>query len=353
MPQDVAFIHFDLNPLQTLFPEPARELVINLMPGITLPKGTVLTQVTGPVSDSQTITVAGPPTGGTFTASGIDPLTLAAFTTPAIAYNATAAQVAQALGAQLGIANVVASGGPFPGTPIAFTLQGNRSGLTMAAMTVNTAGLTGGTPSATVAHTVAGVGGGTYRDYAGSKLPAPVVAPVPTAAAGGTFPAGTYVVAISYTNGTGETLIGPPATIVLTANQQINLAAITLPPGVTGVNYYVSIIPGGELYLAGSNNGQTSSIAAPPPATTVVPTANSSAKAQCILKLDCNVDSAGMITYGQAGAFGTGATNLLPYRSVPAWFAGTFLVTDLSGLDAQAERDLSGSRPSANIFRFG
>ena len=353
MPQDVPFIHFDLNPLQTLFPEPARELVINLMPGLTLPKGTVLTQVPGPISDSQTITVTGTPTGGTLTLSGTDPLTLAAFTTPAIAFNATAAQVASALGAQLGMSNVAATGGPFPGAPITFTLQGNRAGLAMGGLTVNAAGLTGGTPAATVAHTVAGVGGGTYRDYAGARLAAPTAAPVPTAAAGGTFAAGSYLVAISYTNGVGETVIGPPATVVLTAGQQINLASITLPPGVTGVNYYASITPGGVMYLAGSGTGGAASIAGPPPATTAPPAANTSAKAQCVLKLDCNVDAGGMITYGQAGAFGTGATNLVPYRSVSAWFAGTFYVTDLLGLDAQAERDLSGSRPSSNIFRFG
>lgn len=83
----------------------------------------------------QTVTIAGSPTGGTFT------LTLDGQTTAAIVYNATAAQVQSALAAltNIGSTNVTCTGGALPGTAVVVQLTGQRN--TMTAIS----SLTGGT----------------------------------------------------------------------------------------------------------------------------------------------------------------------------------------------------------------
>jgi len=71
----------------------------------------------------------------------------------------------------------------------------------------------------------------------------PSLAPTLSAAAGGTLAAGKYYVAISYYTTLGETQISPYATITLTDNQKITVTAITIPAGVIGVEYYLSLFP--------------------------------------------------------------------------------------------------------------
>lgn len=94
-------------------------------------------------NEQQTVTITGGPTGGTFT------LSYAGATTAAIAYNATAADVAAALAAlaTVGTANVSASGGPLPGTAVVVTFTG-RLGSTDVAMMTAASALTGGTTPA-------------------------------------------------------------------------------------------------------------------------------------------------------------------------------------------------------------
>lgn len=107
---------------------------------------------TGGTQDVQTLTMGGTPTGGTFT------LTWNAHTTPAIPYNATAAQIQKALEglAGIGVGSVVVTGGPFPASTIKVTFDGLLNGTTTAITATNT-GLTGGTaPAVTIAHTVTG-----------------------------------------------------------------------------------------------------------------------------------------------------------------------------------------------------
>jgi len=78
---------------------------------------------------------------------------------------------------------------------------------------------------------------------------APITDPVtaPTLAASGTsttFLAGSYAVAYSYVNGSGETLLSEFKSITITATQKIDVTAITpLPAGVDSVNWYVSPEP--------------------------------------------------------------------------------------------------------------
>jgi hypothetical protein len=101
-------------------------------------------------NDVQTISETGPPTAGNFT------ITLDAYTSGVIAYNATAAAVQAALVAMpnIGAGNVVCSGGPLPGTPVVCTFQGALASTTMSSLTTNSGGLTGGTAAAT--HTTLG-----------------------------------------------------------------------------------------------------------------------------------------------------------------------------------------------------
>jgi hypothetical protein len=102
-----------------------------------------------------TLTVTGTPTGGTYT------LTWNGQTTTNIPYNATAAQVQAALEAlsNIEVGDVLAAGGPHPGTPITVTWYGSQTG-DVAQMTANSAGLTGGTtPTVTPTTSTPGVAG--------------------------------------------------------------------------------------------------------------------------------------------------------------------------------------------------
>jgi hypothetical protein len=107
----------------------------------------LVSQVAVPRNDIQTLTITGGPTGGTFTISGVNPLTGDAFTTAAIAYNATAAAVVAALVAVLGAGTVQGSGGALPGTPVVLEFIGTMALMNVAAMTFASS-LTGGTAPA-------------------------------------------------------------------------------------------------------------------------------------------------------------------------------------------------------------
>lgn len=102
----------------------------------------------------QTLTITGTPTGGTFT------MTYSGQTTAGIAYNANAATVQAALEAlsNIGAGDVVCTGGDLPGTPVVVTFRQALGRTNVALMTADGASLTGGTtPAAAVALTTAGV----------------------------------------------------------------------------------------------------------------------------------------------------------------------------------------------------
>jgi hypothetical protein len=130
-----------------------------------IPSGTLLGKITsgagsglygpyaGSTNESQTVTITGTPTGGTFT------LTWQGETTAAIAYNATAAAVESALEALsvINAGDVSVSGGPGPGTPYVVAFSGQYHGENVAQMTA-TGSFTGGTTPAVAVTT--GTGGG-------------------------------------------------------------------------------------------------------------------------------------------------------------------------------------------------
>lgn len=124
-----------------------------------LPSGILLAELTAtglfapydPTTDEQqTVTITGAPTGGTFT------LTFAGHTTAAIAFNATASAVHDALVAlaSVGAGNVLVTGSA--GGPYTVTFVGALASEDVAAMTA-TPSLTGGTsPGVTIATIQAG-----------------------------------------------------------------------------------------------------------------------------------------------------------------------------------------------------
>lgn len=97
----------------------------------------------------ETVAITGNPTGGSFT------LTFGGQTTAAIAYNATAAQVATALGnlSNVGTLNVICTGGPLPATAVVVQFDDALAPGVQPLMT-HTDSFTGGTtPAAAVTET--------------------------------------------------------------------------------------------------------------------------------------------------------------------------------------------------------
>lgn len=134
---------------------------VSLAPSQYYQKGTVLGQVLGSgvaVNERQRVTITGSPTGGSFT------LTYDGYTTVALPYNATAAQVQAALEAlaPIGVGNVSCGGGAFPGTAITVDFVGLCGGMDHPLMVVS-GNFTGGTnPAISIAETIKGVPAGAY-----------------------------------------------------------------------------------------------------------------------------------------------------------------------------------------------
>ena len=104
-------------------------------------------------NETQSVTITGMPTGGTFT------LTYGSDTTDDIDFDATPAEVQAALEAldSIGEGNVVVSGGPLPDTALSVVFIGKLASQSLAAMTASSTDLTGGTtPTVTVAQTTDG-----------------------------------------------------------------------------------------------------------------------------------------------------------------------------------------------------
>lgn len=114
------------------------------------------TKLDGPggVNEQETITITGAPTGGSFT------LTYSGQTTVAIPYNATAAQVQDALVnlSNIALGEVYCTGGPFPATPVVVNFTGTLSGTLTGAPMTKTDSFTGGSsPASAITRTVTGL----------------------------------------------------------------------------------------------------------------------------------------------------------------------------------------------------
>ena len=94
------------------------------------------------ISDVQTLTILGAPTGGTFTLTTAAPLPIG--TTSPLSIGATEAQVQAALDAIVGAGNVAVTGGNLPQDTLSITFQGAYVGESIPTM-VASASLVGGT----------------------------------------------------------------------------------------------------------------------------------------------------------------------------------------------------------------
>lgn len=169
-----AVLNFSGRKVEPLKPETAKVDNVNLAASTTYPAGTILGEKIGR-KEVQRITITGTPTGGSFT------ITYAGQTTTDIAFNATAADVRNALEALSNIpaGGVVVSGGPGPGT--AFTIQFTARG-DIAAVTTTDSFSGGSGPASAVTTVTAGTAGtpGTYGAYDqdntdGSEIPTHVL----------------------------------------------------------------------------------------------------------------------------------------------------------------------------------
>ncbi len=144
-------------------PEKAIELPVNLAPNTVFARGRILGQMSVSANEVQTLTVTGSPTGGTVTATVVQPITGQTLTLD-LPYNATNANAQAAARAVLG-ANVTVTGGPLPGTPITFTFHNDFGSIPVNPMTVASA-LTGGTnPAAAITRTTVGSTANTFANY--------------------------------------------------------------------------------------------------------------------------------------------------------------------------------------------
>lgn len=105
-----------------------------------------------------------------------------------------------------------------------------------------------------------------------APLADPSAAPTLTAAAGGTFAAGIYRVAYAFENSHGQTLLSPFKAITLTANQKIQVSAVTLPAGADSVVWYVTPAGGSaRLRFHSRNDGSAFEITTLPLLTAPLP----------------------------------------------------------------------------------
>jgi hypothetical protein len=152
-----------LNPLY----DSAMVMDVALQGGATYRQGQVLGQVPGTgtaVNERQTITVTGTPTGGNFYLFyGVGQILIGP-----IAFNATGADVVNAINAALGTTAVqLTSGGPLPGTPVVVEFINEAAGMSHALLALAQNNLTGGaTPTEATTRTQVGKpAGGYFKNY--------------------------------------------------------------------------------------------------------------------------------------------------------------------------------------------
>lgn len=184
------------------------------------------------------------------------------------------------------------------------------------------------------------VSDGKIYPYVASTLVATPAAPAITnAGAGGTWPAGTYSVAISYVNPQGETKTSVPVLVTVTAGQNIQVPAIAgIDSTVTSVNVYVNGFLAANIAVAAQATVQTN--IANYGASSGVPLAVSTAKkvvdgtqiAFGLMPFDVTTDASGNVYPGQQASSEFGQS----YPNAPVFLYGYFSCADLTGLDANA-----------------
>lgn len=186
---------------------------------------------------------------------------------------------------------------------------------------------------------------GVYGAYTNALRAAPTVAPTLTTPTGGALAAGDYVVGYTYVDAAGgETTLGTTATTTAALNDVVHAAALTpLPAGVVSLNWYMSIAAGSlVLGFVSNNDGSALDLALPaagakqPPAVGSAQAASGLGVAKGLLEFAV-VAASGVIT----AADETGITTKSTPMFTPG--GGHFKTSELTGLDAAAVADLSGS----------
>ncbi len=90
--------------------------------------------------------------------------------------------------------------------------------------------------------------------------------------------AGSYDVAYTWTNPWGETTASTSGTVTITAGQAIEVAALSLPVGATGVNYYLSAEGGTSVTFDIAGTGAQINLTAEPSSGAASPPASNTAK---------------------------------------------------------------------------
>jgi hypothetical protein len=117
--------------------------------------GDVIKLTGSPTNEIQTLAISGTPTAGTFR------LAFKSVSTATLQYNSAASAVQAALEAlsTVGTGNIVATGGPLPGSAVVLTFQGQLAGSNQPMITITSSAFTGGTtPAVTVTETTPGTG---------------------------------------------------------------------------------------------------------------------------------------------------------------------------------------------------
>jgi hypothetical protein len=321
-----------------------KRIHVNIPPGTTIVKGTVIAHITSSANAVQTISDTPTITAGTFTISGTNPLSGEAFTTADIAYNASAATVATAVQTALGHGGTVTgAGGALPGTDVTLTFSGAYAGRPVELMTVNNAGLTGGTLA--IAATTVGRSAGTFAPHSAAVIAAPTTAPtVAGNGSGSSFGAGTYGVSYTWTTAAGETTPSPVTFATITAAQNLRVSAITAPTGAVNANYYVNGVYAGTTVVSSGTAAQTDLTGASitvgrdaPDTNTAYTTTGGTgtSKARGIMEYTVTSRADGRVYIGTAtDQEGEGRD------SAPMYYTGTFRTTDLTGLTDVGVADL-------------
>jgi hypothetical protein len=163
-------VRYNANILEPYFPGEESDLfAVPLGPNQTLVAGTILGQVTASsVSQVQTLTFGGTVSGGTFTVTVAD-VNGNLYTTAALAYNISNANLKIALDALLASAGYIGAsttigGGPCP-TNATVTMGGTLAGVTVPLMVATQGLLTGSSPTLAITITTAAVMNGVFKPY--------------------------------------------------------------------------------------------------------------------------------------------------------------------------------------------
>lgn len=192
---------------------------------------------------------------------------------------------------------------------------------------------------------------GVYGKFDSTTAAVPGAPTVTGTSSGSAFAAGTYLVQVTGVNAQGETTPTAPVAVTLTAGQKINVAALSgLDASLTALNVYVDgVLIGSATVSSGVSTATAFDVAAVttkqglPSSNTAytIPNGAGTQKAACVLSRACQTDSSGNITFsptsGQAGGEFTET-----HTVVDAFIRGTFMVSDLTGLNAKAVGDLGG-----------